>query len=181
MKVACNHCGNALEIPDLNIRFITCTACSSQLTIEQGTNALYTKVAQANEAYSTTNNDGSLLHHKIDLERLEREWNEEKAERFMVKWQYGDQLISEKLCNNEKVKFKTLLVISLLMFMSSWVAIDSLPKWSPLLLAVISISLPISSFFRNQSLAQQLIDFEAAEAKYQEKKRTLVAKIEGEQ
>lgn len=180
MKIACNHCGNALEVPDINVRFITCIACHSQLTIEQGTNALYTKVAQANEAYPTANNDSSLLHHKIDLERLEREWNEEKAARFMVKRKYGEQLISEELYNSEKSKFNLLLGISLLIFISSWALIDTLSIWWTLGLAGLAISLPLVSFFHNQSLAQQLIDFEAAEAKYQEKKRALVAEIERE-
>ena len=80
--LACNKCGTSLSVPE-QTRFLTCTACSSQLAVRFSEGAAYTEVLE-------TGHDPKVENQEIDqgttnrltlqrkLDDLEQEWEEEK-------------------------------------------------------------------------------------------------------
>mgnify|MGYP001096205623 CR=1 FL=1 len=49
LAITCNQCGTPLEVPE-ETRYLTCTACFSQLEVHCSGNATYTEVLEATEA-----------------------------------------------------------------------------------------------------------------------------------
>lgn len=174
MKVACNNCGEILNIAGDQIRYVTCTSCRSRLSVVHEYNAIYTKAMDiATEGLS----DSRILHKKIDLERVEREWREEKESRFMVKDKHGTRLISEKILSSYKVTGGIATVVGAVLILGSWMFMEEQGIWITLLLSGVGVVVPLVSFLHNQQLAQQLIDFEQAEAKYKEKKQQIKQRL----
>jgi len=66
LKLTCNQCGESLEVPE-ETRFLTCTACSSQLEVHRSGSTAYTEVLEAAEPVKL----------ELELEKLDREWMEE--------------------------------------------------------------------------------------------------------
>ena len=66
LKLTCNQCGASLEVPE-ETRFLTCTACSSQLEVHRSGSTAYTEVLEAVEP----------VRVELELEKLDREWMEE--------------------------------------------------------------------------------------------------------
>jgi hypothetical protein len=66
LKLTCNQCGESLEVPE-ETRFLTCTACSSQLEVHRSGSTAYTEVLEAVEPAKL----------ELELEKLDREWMEE--------------------------------------------------------------------------------------------------------
>jgi len=67
LTLTCNQCGEPLEVPE-GTRFLTCTACSSQLEVHRSGSTAYTEVLEATETAKL----------ELELEKLDREWMEEK-------------------------------------------------------------------------------------------------------
>ena len=67
LTLTCNRCGESLEVAEA-AKFITCTACSSQLEVHRSGSTACTDALEAVEPVKA----------EIELEKLDREWTEKK-------------------------------------------------------------------------------------------------------
>ena len=67
ISLTCNQCGESLEVPE-ETRFLTCTACSSQLEVHRSGTTAYTEVLEATETAKL----------ELELEKLKAEWMKEE-------------------------------------------------------------------------------------------------------
>ena len=67
LTLTCNRCGESLEVQE-ETRFLTCTACLSQLEVHRSGSTIYTEVLESTET--------SKL--ELELEKIDRDWVEER-------------------------------------------------------------------------------------------------------
>src|SRR5262245_30947289 len=87
-SVICNHCGAALDVPP-GTRFATCSYCGRKLQIHHTGSAIYTEVLDSIEQRTQQMaNDIQTLKRQNELEALDRQWAEQRAQ-FMVRSRSG--------------------------------------------------------------------------------------------
>src|SRR5262249_50719590 len=76
--------GAPLEVP-ATTNYVTCNHCGSKLVIRRGESATYTELAGAIDQMA-----GQLAHlvHEQELERIDREWEEERQQ-YMIENKQG--------------------------------------------------------------------------------------------
>ncbi len=78
--VTCNHCGAALQVPD-SARFVTCRYCNSQLEIKRTDSSITTEVlAHLEQTTAHMADNLSVIRRDSEVERLDREWNDRRAQ-----------------------------------------------------------------------------------------------------
>ena len=88
VSVSCNHCGASLEFPQ-KTKFVTCSYCQSKLKVETHGSAHYTQ--EILEEVREVADDVEVIKLQNRLERLDREWTEERK-KFIYFNQYGREL-----------------------------------------------------------------------------------------
>lgn len=76
ISLSCNHCGAPLEVPE-KAKFVTCGFCDARLQIAHTGSSYYTEVM---EAVDDIREDVAALKRHAELERLDREWEQRRAE-----------------------------------------------------------------------------------------------------
>lgn len=69
VSLRCDHCGATLELAE-DARFVTCGYCNTRLVVEHKGGAAYTKIER----------ELGAMRIERKLERLERDWKEERVE-----------------------------------------------------------------------------------------------------
>lgn len=78
VTINCNECGAPLEAPK-KTKFLTCGYCSAQLKISHSGGASYSEVLESvDERTSRIADDVERLKIESELERVDREWHDER-------------------------------------------------------------------------------------------------------
>jgi DNA-directed RNA polymerase subunit RPC12/RpoP len=79
VSVSCNHCGAPLEVPQ-GTHFVTCQHCGAKLQIHVSGGAAYTELLESIDGRTKQiAEDVAVLKRQGELERLDREWANERA------------------------------------------------------------------------------------------------------
>lgn len=84
VSVCCDSCGAALDFPQ-GVKFVTCNYCKSKLKVKVTDSTAYTEVIEEVRAMSE---DVKIIKYQNELERLDREWESQKA-LFMISRKNG--------------------------------------------------------------------------------------------
>jgi DNA-directed RNA polymerase subunit RPC12/RpoP len=88
LSVRCNHCGAPLQIP-ADARFVTCTYCQSELTVQRNEGTICTEVLQRIEQKTDRMADNlDVIRIQGDIELLDREW-QMKRETMLIRDRRG--------------------------------------------------------------------------------------------
>jgi len=88
LSVRCNHCGAPLQIP-AEARYVTCTYCKSELTVQRNEGTICTEVLQRIEQKTDRMADNlDVIRLQGELELLDREW-QMKRETMLVRDRSG--------------------------------------------------------------------------------------------
>ncbi len=78
IRLVCNNCGGALEVSK-KARFVTCMFCNTALSIQKSEGAAYTETLEKiEERTETIAEDVETLKVQNELQRLDREWDNER-------------------------------------------------------------------------------------------------------
>jgi hypothetical protein len=87
-NVACNQCGAPLAIPDA-AKFVSCNHCGANLAVRRNESVTYTeRVEELAEQTADLAEQVAHLRYQNELERIEREWQQER-EKFVVTDKHG--------------------------------------------------------------------------------------------
>ena len=88
LALNCNRCGAPLEVPE-KAKFVTCTFCQTQLSVQRSGGAAYTEALEKlDERTEQIADDVEILKLQAELDRLDREWTSGR-ERYMRTNQEG--------------------------------------------------------------------------------------------
>lgn len=88
VTLACNSCGAPITVPE-STKYLTCTHCGSQLSIQRGGGAAYTAVLeQIDERTSRMEETLDEMRRYDEVAAIDREWELER-EQFMVEGKDG--------------------------------------------------------------------------------------------
>jgi DNA-directed RNA polymerase subunit RPC12/RpoP len=89
VSVSCNHCGAPLEVPQ-GTHFVTCQHCGAKLQIHMNGGAVYTELLESIDGRTKQIAEGvEVLKRQGELERLEREWANERAN-YLLRDEHGN-------------------------------------------------------------------------------------------
>jgi LSD1 subclass zinc finger protein len=87
--VTCNNCGAPLQVP-AGARFVTCTHCQTSLEVHRDASVVYTeKVSEIADNTQKMAGELAELRRNSELERLDREWEQERQQ-YMIRGQHGE-------------------------------------------------------------------------------------------
>jgi LSD1 subclass zinc finger protein len=87
--VTCNNCGAPLQVP-AGARFVMCAHCQMRLEVHRDASVVYTE--KVSEIAGNTHRmaaDLAELRHDNDLDRLDRQWDQERRQ-FLIRGQNGE-------------------------------------------------------------------------------------------
>jgi len=95
LALNCNRCGAPLEVPQ-NAKSLTCTFCGTQLSVQRSEGTAYTEaIEEMGERTDKLVEDVEILKLQGELERLDREWTEER-EKYMVRTNEGVMVVPSR-------------------------------------------------------------------------------------
>ena len=91
-KVCCQGCGADLQV-DENVRYVTCNYCHARLEVVHDTSVTHTRLMeQIHESTQRMAGNLGVIELQNDLERLDREWEQQK-EGYMVRGKNGNRYL----------------------------------------------------------------------------------------
>ena len=171
-SLTCNKCGAPLDVP-ATVDFLSCGHCGSRLVVNRTGNAHYTEtIEQLSKRAERMEEDIDRLALENDLEKLEREWQQER-EQYMVRGKDGS--LSEPgnaLVSNIAIgAFGGLLLLLTIMYFAPW-DFASGPLWLGVL--VFAGFIAWSIFDAKRKLAR----YEAAMQEYERRKSEIMLQIQ---
>ena len=171
-SLTCNKCGAPLDVP-ASVDFLTCGHCGSRLVVNRTGNAHYTEtIEQLSKRAERMEDDIDRLGLENDLERLEREWQQER-EQYMVRGKDGSLTEPGSAVASNVVigAFCGLLLLLTILYFAPWGAAAG-----PLWLAVLVFAGFIGwSIFDAKS---KLSRYEAAIQEYERRRSEIVRQIQ---
>ena len=116
-SLSCNKCGAPLSVTQ-NTNYVTCGHCGSRLVIRRDANAVYTEVltemnahlgqisqhtAQTADHTAQMTGDLTAMRLQNDLDRLEREWQQEKSRRLKAYSATAREMPTMDLLRNQTI------------------------------------------------------------------------------
>ena len=174
-SLSCNKCGAPLDVP-ATVDFLTCGHCGSRLVVKRTGSAHYTEtIEQLSKRAERMEEDIDRLALENDLERLEREWQQER-EQYMVRGKDGS--LSEPgnaLALQIGIGvFSGLLMLIAIGYFAPWGAAAA-PLW---LIVLLFVAFTVWSIV---DARMKLTRYEAAMREYERHKAEIVRQIEATQ
>ena len=169
IAVRCNHCGAPLKIP-ADARFVTCTFCNSELSVQRSEGAVSTALLQGiSEKTDRIADDLGVLRIQGELALLDREW-QMKRETMLIRNRRG---------NLVEPKGQMILIGCLVVFFGSplvgWVIGAVLPNQN--LAVVLGFFLLTFLVIRWMATQRQLSPYRVALGEYERRHAELVQRL----
>ncbi len=181
LALNCNRCGAPLEVPQ-KAKFITCTFCQTQLSIQRSGGAAYTEaLEELGERTEQLVDDVEVLKLQGELNRLDREWMKHR-ERYMVRTQEGVMVVpSQSKSQVGKVilvVFGSIFTLVGLFMASGVMAMSGVIGLVFMIFPLFGVGFIILGVVMCNRYAKKAAEFEEARRAYEEERRELSLRLD---
>ena len=181
LALNCNRCGAPLEVPQ-KAKFLTCTFCGTQLSVQRSGGAAYTEaLEELGERTEKLVDDVEVLKLQGELDRLDREWTKHR-EQYMVRSEEGVMVVPNQ--SNARLG-KVILVVFGVIFtlVSSFMALSVtlVGGFFGLLFMIFpffGVGFIVLGVVTSNRHSKKAVEFEEARRAYEDERRELALRLD---